>query len=68
MRTLRRPVPRDVELDRARLNVVVLAHELVQASDVEDAVAVLVDIYAVRRARRFTIEQHTEHDRFWRSP
>ena len=41
----------------------VRAHELVEAALAEHAVAGLVGVGAVRRARRLAVQQHAERDR-----
>jgi len=46
---------------------VVLAHELVEAAVSEHAVAVLVGVYAVRRAWNFAVEEQAEGNRLARS-
>src|SRR5688500_12383352 len=54
------------DLQRPLVHRVVLAHELVHAAVPEQAVPVLVDVYAARRARRLAVEEHTEGNRLLR--
>src|SRR5581483_417935 len=51
------------DLDRPLVDGLGLAHELVQAAVVEDAVAMLVDVDSVRVTRRVAVEQDAERDR-----
>src|SRR5512133_2436449 len=50
------------DLQRPLADRVVLAHELVQAAVPEQAVAVLVDIHAVRGAGSLAVEEHPKRN------
>src|SRR4051794_26156656 len=54
------------DLKRPLADHVVLAYELVQAAAAEEAVAILVDVLAVRAARRLAVDEHAEGDRLSR--
>src|SRR3954447_7335767 len=77
IRTVQKTVPGLAECERVRLRAglierdlerpladgVVLAHELVHAAVLEQPVAAVVDVDAVRRTRRLAVERDVERNR-----